>query len=252
MARPAWTFVALAGLLLGGPLTAAGEVRVAVASNFAAALAELAVEFESAAGHRVLASPASTGKLHAQISNGAPFEVFLAADAVRPRLLEESGLAVAGTRFTYAFGRLALWTASSGLEVEDGAILKSDAYRHLAIANPRTAPYGAAARQVLERMELWQDMQRRLVFGENVGQTFQFVSTGNAEVGFVALSQLLRPGYPATGSHWIVPPALYRPIDQQAILLGVGRDNPAAVEFVSYLRSAAAREIIERFGYGVE
>lgn len=244
--------MALLALLLGGPLSAAGEVRVAVASNFAAVLAELSAEFESASGHRVLAIPGSTGKLYAQITNGAPFEVFLAADAVRPRLLEENRSAVAGTRFTYAFGRLALWSARSELEVGDGAILKSKNYRHLAIANPRTAPYGAAARQVLDRMELWQDTERRLVFGESVGQTFQFVSTGNAELGFVALSQILRPGFEASGSHWIVPSELHQPIDQQAVLLSAGRENPAAVEFVTFLRSPAARETIERFGYGVE
>jgi molybdate transport system substrate-binding protein len=230
----------------------AGEVRVAVASNFVETLQELTLDFEAATGDRLLISSGSTGKLHAQISSGAPFEVFLAADANSPRRLEQDGSAVAETRFTYALGRLALWTARPGTGDLDRSVLKQGKFRHIALANPRTAPYGAAAKQVLEAMDLWETVESRLVFGENVAQAFSFVSTANAEIGFVALAQVNRLDDARRGSFWVVPRGLHGPIEQQAVLLAAGRDNAAAIRFVSYLRSPTARSIIERAGYEVE
>jgi molybdate transport system substrate-binding protein len=234
--------------IAGGP----GEVHVAVAANFARPLGEIGAAFEKATGHRVVSSPGSTGKLHAQIRNGAPFDVLLAADAERPRLLEEEGSAVAGSRFPYALGRLVLWSAKpsfvdgAGPKVLEKAL--GTGFRHLAIANPKTAPYGAAARQVLEKLGLWQKVSPRIVQGEDIGQAFQFVVTGNAELGFVALSQL-QGG--AGGSRWLVPADLHAPIEQQAVLLARGRDNPAARAFLAFLKGKEGRAIVERSGYAL-
>lgn len=230
----------------------AGEVRVAVASNFVRTLNELSRDFEATANDSVLISAGSTGKLHAQIANGAPFEVFLSADADSPRRLEQDGHAVAESRFTYAVGRLALWTTRPGIEDVSRSVLEEGSFRHVALANPRTAPYGAAAFQVMTSMELWDALESRAVFGENVAQTFSFVSTGNAELGFVALAQVTGLDEADRGSYWLVPSRLHAPIEQQAVLLAAGRKNAAAVRFVSYLRSPAARSIIERAGYEVE
>ncbi len=223
---------------------------MAVASNFADTLERLAAAFESSSGHRVLASAGSTGKLYAQITNGAPFEVFLAADTLRPRLLEQRGAAVAGSRMTYAVGRLVLWSAQTDLVDGRGAILGTGQFRHLALANPDTAPYGAAARQVLEHMNLWRDLSPRLVRGENITQAFHFVATGNAELGFVALSQTSRLDAANRGSGWLVPAELHAPIEQQVVLLEAGRDNPAALQFLDFLRTPAACAVIRRAGYG--
>lgn len=230
----------------------AGEVQVAVASNFARTLRELALDFEESTDDRVLISSGSTGKLHAQIANGAPFEVFLSADKNSPRRLEQNGQAVAETRFTYALGRLALWSARSGIVDGTQAVLREGRFRHLALANPRTAPYGAAAMQLLTELDLWEAVESRVVFGENVAQAFSFVSTGNAEIGLVALAQVMGLDDARRGSFWIVPRQFHAPIEQQAVLLATGRDNPAALRFVAYLRSPAARSIIERSGYEVE
>lgn len=225
----------------------AGEVHAAVAANFARPLEEIGAAFEKATGHRVISSPGSTGKLHAQIKNGAPFDVFLAADAERPRLLEEEGSAVTGSRFTYALGRLVLWSAKPGFVDGTGKVLGGKGYKHLAIANPKTAPYGAAARQTLEKLGLWNRVSPRIVQGEDVGQTFQFVVTENAELGFVALSQLEGQA----GSRWLVPADLHAPIEQQAVLLARGRDNPAARAFLEFLKGKEGRAIVERSGYAL-
>ena len=179
----------------------AEDVLVAVATNFTSCLKELVVGFEQKTKHHVVVSPGSTGKLYAQITNGAPFDVFLAADVRRPQLLEKEGLAVKGSRFTYAIGRLTLWSAHPSLVNGDGAeILLAQPFRYLAIANPKTAPYGAAARQTLEALDLWDKVQPYIVQGENIGQTFQFVASGNAELGFVALSQVMNPKMKGIGS----------------------------------------------------
>jgi molybdate transport system substrate-binding protein len=234
-------------LLLAGAPAAAGEVKAAVAANFTAAMKEIAPAFEAATGHTLVASYGSTGKIYAQIKNGAPFEVFLAADQKRPQMLEEEG--VASGRFTYAVGRLVLWSADPDLVDAEGAVLKSGSFRHLAIANPVTAPYGAAAMQVIERLGLQDALEPKLVRGDNIAQTYQFVATKNAELGFVALAQVaLDPA----GSRWSVPAELHDPIRQDAVLLDKGKDNPAAVALMEYLKGPEARAVIERFGYGVE
>lgn len=227
----------------------AGPATIAVAANFADAATALKQDFESRTDHGLQLVFGSTGKLYAQIRNGAPFDAFLAADTERPRRLEREGVAIMGTRFTYARGALALWSPRQGIVDDAGKLLESGDYRFLAIANPSLAPYGAAARQVLERLGLWSALQQRLVFGENIGQAFQFVATGNADLGLVALAQLSDPYRPAEGSRWIVPETLYDPIEQQAVRLS---DHPAAVSFLDYLRSEPAHHQIARYGYRLQ
>ena len=199
--------VTLCCAVLAVPLAAgAGEVQVAVAANFAGPLAKIAEGFAAATGHTLKVSAGSTGKFYTQIVAGAPFEVLLAADETTPQRLIDEGRAVAGTRYTYAIGRLVLWSAQPGLVDDQGAVLASDRYRHVAIANPKVAPYGAAAMEVLQARGLTAVVQPRLVTGESIAQAYQFVATGNAEIGFVALSQVLVPGQPAGGSYWLVCP----------------------------------------------
>jgi len=200
-------------------------------------------------GHEAALSFGATGQFYAQIRNGAPFEVLLAADDATPARLESEGAAVAGSRFTYATGQLALWSARPGLVDDQGAVLARGGFAHLAIANPRLAPYGAAAVQTLGALKLLDTLQPRFVQGENITQTYQFIATGNAELGFVALSQVLRDGKLASGSAWVVPAALHAPIRQDAVLLAPGRDDPAAHAWLNYLRGAKARAIIQSFGY---
>jgi molybdate transport system substrate-binding protein len=231
--------------------SAAGEVHAAVAASFAEPARELAAEFERRTGHRVLLSTGSTGKLYAQIAHGAPFEVFLAADAERPRRLEAEGLAVAGSRFPYALGRLALWSPQPGRVDPAGRVLAEGSFRHLAMANPKTAPYGAAARAVLERLGLWERLSPRVVQGEDVGQAYQFVASGGAELGFLALAQIVAAGEEAGGSRWIVPTSLHPPIEQQAVLLARGADDPAAKAFLGFLRGPSGRALVERSGYSL-
>lgn len=244
-------FTIAAALLIATPMARSGEVLVAVAANFTAATKQIVPLFEAATGHRVRTSFGSTGKLYAQIKNGAPFDVFLAADQRRPELLEGEGVAVPGSRFTYATGRLALWSADAGLVDPEGAVLSSERIERLAIANPKTAPYGAAALEILQRLGIEARLRPRLVQGESISQTFQFVSTGNATLGFIALSQLR--GLPeAQGSAWIVPQQLYSPIRQDAILLERATENIAARDLLSFLRGPQARRVIEQLGYGVE
>jgi molybdate transport system substrate-binding protein len=254
----------------------AADVRVAVAANFALPLERIGTAFTAATGHTLKVSPGATGKFHSQIVAGAPFEVLLAADDETPRRLIAEGLAVAGSNFTYAVGRLVLWSAQPGRVDEPGAMLRSGRFTHLAIANPKTAPYGAAAMQVLQALGLAERLAPKLVTGESIAQTFQFVATGNAELGFVALSQVVAvappqgdprlpagsapppgraaalPGAPAGGSHWVVPPSLHDPIRQDAVLLRPGAGNPAATAFLAFLKSPAAQQLIRSFGYGSE
>lgn len=234
-------------ILLGTLLPAhADTLRIAVASNFTAAARVLAEEFQRSSGHEVRLSPGATGKHYAQILHGAPFDVFLAADRERPERLEAEGHAIAGSRFCYAIGRLALWSPKAGMLDDPVANLAAKDYQRLAVANPKLAPYGRAARQVLEKLSLWQPLQDRIARGENIGQTYHFVRNGGAELGFVALSQLQQPGTPAGGSRWLPPADLYDPIEQQAVLL---RDTKAARAFLDFLRSDAARAIIQAHGY---
>ncbi len=242
-----WIPAFLFGLLTN--LATADEVHVAVAANFAAPMERIAVEFARDTGHRALVSSGGTGKLYAQIKNGAPFEIFLSADEATPAKLENEGLGAAGSRFTYAFGRLALWSPKPGHIDSQGNILKQGKFRHLAIANPKLAPYGHAAQEVLEKRGLWQPLQSRLVFGENIAQTHQFVSSGNAELGFIALSQVRQGSAEHQGSYWLVPQALHAPIRQDAILLTRGKGKTAAEQLLKYLKSDKATTIIKHYGY---
>jgi len=238
-------------LFLSAP--AAEEVRIAVATNFLSTVKEIVVKFERDIGHTAVVSSGSSGKLYAQIRNGAPFDVFFSADVTRPRLMEKEGLAVEGSRFTYAVGRLTLWSPHSTLVTGDGKpVLSNSSFTHLAIANPKTAPYGAAAKTTLQALGLWKHMKGRIVRGENIGQTFQFVFSQNAQLGFVALSQVLDPKINGTGSRWDVPVNLHAPLRQQAVLLVRGQNNKAAQAFLDYVKGPKARKIIERFGYGLE
>jgi molybdate transport system substrate-binding protein len=236
------------------PAAAANEpVTVAVASNFAPATRDLAAEFEQQTGTSIRISSASTGKLYAQITNGAPFDVFLAADTRRPQLLEDSGHAVANSRTTYAFGRLILWSRDPDLANGDcRAHLAALGSKRLAIANPATAPYGAAAQQVLINIDAWNAVEPRLVTGENVSQTLQYVSSGNASLGFIAATQALDDRLPAATCSWQVPPELHQPIEQQAVLLNrsiAHAKNPAAKAFLEFLHSPVGTAIIEQHGY---
>ncbi len=238
--------LALVLAALGAP---AAEVQVAVASNFAAPLQRIAQAFTAATGHRLQLSSGATGKFYSQIVAGAPFEVLLAADDETPRRLLAEGHAVAGSDFTYAVGRLALWSAQPGYVDGQGAVLASGGFKHLAIANPKVAPYGAAAMQVLQARGLAEVLRPRLVSGESIAQAYQFVSTGNAELGFVALSQVRVAGQPQRGSYWLVPAELHAPIRQDVVLLKPGEHNPAAQALLAYLKTPAARTLIQQHGY---
>ena len=228
--------------------TLADEVRAAVASNFSAAMKPLVVAFEETSAHKIVLSFGSTGKHYAQIKNGAPFDVFLAADVARPALLEEQGLINIGSRTTYATGKLVLWTSQPNINDIQDTLLSGLAIGHLAVANPKLSPYGMAAQQVMVELGLWAMLKTRLVRGENIGQTFQFVHSGNAELGFVAYSQLFNPKNSVQGSFWIPPQSLYSPIDQQAVLLN---DKQAARDFMVFLKRPLARQIIQDYGYDV-
>ncbi len=234
-------------LLLGLSVTEAADVRVAVAANFAATLHRLVEGFESESGHRVQASSGSTGKHYAQIRNGAAFDLFLAADSVRPARLEADGVGVVGSRFTYAVGRLALWVPGNEALGPPEDYLRRAGFGRLAIANPRLAPYGMAAQQVLEAWAIWKRLQPRLVRGENVAQAFQFVATGNAPAGLIALSQL-RAAEAPQATFRLIPDGLHHPIRQQALLL---RRGEAAEAFVRYLKGDAASAVIRAAGYRV-
>ncbi len=226
------------------------SITVAVASNFAPALQNIAARFETASGHSVRVSSASTGKLYAQITNGAPFDVLLAADTERPRLLEASGQGVAASRFTYAIGGLALWSRDPALiDTDCRGSLRHLGKKRLAIANPDTAPYGAAARETLMNLGLWDHLASQLVVGENITQTLHFVSSGNALLGFIAATQAVDTRLPEATCVWPVPPKLHRPIEQQAILLQHAAENAVAKEFLSFLHSAAGRAMIRQHGY---
>ena len=244
---PATLLATIACVLAQGPAVA-DEILVAVASNFTGAIKALAERFEQETGHDVVLSFGSTGKHYAQIRHGAPYHAFFAADVERPRLLEEEGRIVPGSRFTYAFGKLVLWSPDAGVVDAGGDVLAAGDFQRLAIANPRLAPYGTAAQQVLEARGLWADLQPRLVRGENIGQTYQYVKSGAAPLGFVAYSQIRTPDSEPSGSAWLVPEDLYSPIEQQAVLL---KDTPAARAFMAFLRSGEAGRMIQDFGYGV-
>ncbi|MFG0408459.1 molybdate ABC transporter substrate-binding protein [Pseudomonas sp. NY5710] len=229
----------------------ADEVQVAVAANFTAPIQAIAKDFEHDTGHKLVAAYGATGQFYAQIKNGAPFEVFLAADDTTPKKLEEEKQIVPGSRFTYAIGTLALWSAKDGYVDAKGQVLKHNAFSHLAIANPKAAPYGLAATQVLDKLQLTEATKGKIVEGQNITQAFQFVSTGNAELGFVALSQIFKDGKVTQGSAWIVPANLHDPIRQDAVLLDKGKDNAAAKALIEYLKGPKAAALIKSYGYEI-
>lgn len=246
MLRTIWI---TATLVMSGALHAA-ELTVAVAANFAPVMPPLTRAFEKASGHRIKAATGATGQFYAQIVNGAPYAVLLAADAQTPAKLEESGHAVPHTRFTYAVGRLVLWSRTTDRVDPKGAILKTGAFTHIAVANPKLAPYGAAAEQVMLALGVHEALQQKRVEGANITQTFQFVMSGAAQLGFVALSQIIdENGAISGGSAWVVPEHLHAPIRQEAVLLKAGEQQPAARSFLDFLRTPEAQRIIQQHGY---
>ncbi|PLK48216.1 molybdate ABC transporter substrate-binding protein [Uliginosibacterium sp. TH139] len=240
----------LAAIGLVSPVLA-DEVKVAVAANFTAPMQKIAAEFEKDTGHKAVVSTGATGAFYAQIKNGAPFEVFLSADDETPAKLEAEGAGLKGSRFTYAIGKLVLWSAKAGVVDDKGAVLKKGDFAKLALANPKTAPYGAAAIELMKKQGVFDSLQAKIVQGENISQAFQFVSTGNAELGFVALSQVWQDGALKSGSAWIVPASEYTPIRQDAILLGNGAGKPAAEALLKYLKGDKALAVIKSYGYDI-
>jgi len=240
----------MALLLAFAPSVAhADEVAVAVAANFLAPMKRLAPEFEKDTGHKIVASFGSTGQFYAQIKNGAPFDVLLAADDETPARLVKENVAVPGTQFTYARGRLVLWSAKPGWVDATGDVLRKAAFDRIALANPSVAPYGAAAVETLRALGLYDVLQTKFVTGQNIQQTHQFVASGNAALGFVALSQVYRDGGIPEGSGWIVPEKLHEPIRQDVVILLRGRGKPAAESLTKFLRSDKAKAMIRAFGY---
>lgn len=229
----------------------ADETQVAVAANFAAPAHKIAAEFEKQTGHKAIIATGATGKFYAQIMNGAPFDILLAADDETPAKLEKEGQSVTGKRFTYAIGKLVLWSPKPAIVDANGDVLKRGGFDHLSIANPKVAPYGAAAVETLKALGAYEAVQPKLVMGENIAQTHQFVATGNALLGFVALSQVLKDGK-IEGSSWFVPEKLYSPIRQDAVLLNKGKDNRAAAAFLEFIKNnKAAKDIILSYGYSL-
>lgn len=237
-----------AGLLLAATVARADDIPVAVAANFTAPFNKIAPDFEKETGHKLVASFGSTGKFYAQIRNGAPFEVLLAADDETPVKLVKENAAVAGSSFSYAVGKLVLWSAKPGVVDDKGAVLKGAAFERLAIADPRLAPYGAAGVEVMKKLGVYDAVAPKLVTGETIAQTYQFVASGNAQLGFVALSQVLKDGK-VEGSAWIVPADLYAPIRQDAVLLNPGKDKAGPVALLKYLQGAKAQAVIKSYGY---
>jgi molybdate transport system substrate-binding protein len=237
--------------LLASASALADEVQIAVAANFTAPVQQIAAEFERKTGHKTVLAFGATGKFYAQIVNGAPFEVFLSADDTTPAKLESEGHAVAGTRFTYAVGTLVLWSAKPDFVDTKGGILKSGKFNKVALANPKTAPYGAATIETLTKLKLLDSVQPKFVQGENITQTLQFIATGNADLGFVALSQVFKDGKLNSGSAWIVPDNLHEPIYQDAVILAKGKANPAAKAFLEFLKSPYAHATIKSYGYAL-
>ena len=249
-ALPALMLATLATLLAVAPNVRADEVSVAVAANFAGPLTKITEGFTAATGHTLKVSAGSTGKFYSQIVAGAPFEVLIAADDETPKKLIAEGLAVQGSNFTYAIGKLVLWSAQPGYVDDQGAVLAAGKFAHLAVANPKLAPYGQAGMEVMKARGLTDAITPRLVTAESIAQAYQFVATGNAELGFVALSQVATPGKPVIGSYWLIPASLYGEIRQDAVLLKTGEANPAAAALLAYLKSDAARRVIQAHGYG--
>ena len=242
------TVITLA-LLLFGQASWSATVLVAVAANFSKPMTEIVSQFEKATGHSAKLSFGSSGKFVSQLENGGPFEVLLSADEKGPEKLEQAGLTVPNSRFVYALGKLVLWSATPNFVDDKGKILMTSNFKHLALADPKVAPYGAAAIDVLKKMKLFEKLQPIFVQGENIAQTYQFISTANAELGFLALSQVIKNGKIVGGSSWIIPDNLHAPIRQGAVLMKIGAENPAARALIDYLKSIPALAIIKKYGY---
>ena len=236
------------GLACAGVAMAA-EVSVAVAANFTAPMQKIAQMFEQDTGHKAVLSFGSTGNLYAQIKNGAPFQILLAADDETPARIEKENLGVANSRFTYATGKLVLWSKQAGFVDDKGDVLRNGKFERIAVANPKLAPYGAAAMETLTKLGLLDSVKPKFVQGENISQTYQFIASENAQLGFVALSQVYADGRLKDGSAWIVPADMHQPIKQDAVLLTVGKDNAAATTLLGYLRSDKIKTVIRSFGY---
>lgn len=234
--------------MLAGAPAFAEQAVVAVAANFIPPFREIALEFEKSTGHQLQVAGGSSGSFYTQIKNGAPFDVFFSADMERPKLLEDEGFGVKDSRFTYAIGRLVLWSSNASL-IKGEEMLRSKQFKRLAIANPKTAPYGVAAMQTMQKLELWDSLQPHIVMGESIGQTMGFIESGNAQLGFVALSQIMDAKFKEKGSRWEVPTNLHEPIKQDVILLTKGKENPAAKALLEFIGGPQAKAIIERFGY---
>jgi molybdate transport system substrate-binding protein len=235
-------------LVLRAAPALAADTSVAVAANFTAPAKEIAAAFTAKTGHHAILSFGSSGQFYTQITHGAPYEVFLSADADRPKKAEQDGVGVPGTRFSYAIGRLVLWSTTPGLVDDGGKVLFSGRFNKLSIADPAAAPYGVAAVQTLTKLGVYQQVKPKIVKGSSITQAYDFVHTGAAELGFVALSQVITD---PSGSRWLVPASDHAPIDQQAILLWTGDKNPAAHAFMTFMKGPEAREIIKRYGYEV-
>ena len=247
--KPSQLFTTLLGGLIGLACQAhADEVSVAVAANFAAPMQRIAPEFERETGHKIVSSFGSTGKFYAQVKNGAPFEVLLSADDATPTRLTADRLAVAGTQFTYALGKLVLWSAKPAVVDASGEFLKKARFEHIALADPKLSPYGAAALQAMKALGVHEALTAKIVTAENISQSYQFVGSGNALLGFVALSQVLRDGK-IEGSHWLVPASLYQPIRQDAVILEKGKGKPAALALMKFLKGDKAKTVIRSYGY---
>jgi molybdate transport system substrate-binding protein len=242
--------VSLAGIFLAAPVQAE-DIHIAVAANFTVPINKLAADFEKETGYKLMLTIGSTGRFYAQIKNGGPFDILMAADDETPKKLEQEGFGVAGSRFTYATGKLVLWSPKPGFVDAKGEVLKKGGFSHLAVANPKLAPYGLAAIDTLKSLGLHDALQPKLVFGENIAQTYQFAASGSAELGFVALSQVMENGKLKSGSAWMVPATMHSPIRQDAILLVNGKGKEAANAWMRYLKSDKAKEVVRRFGYGV-
>ena len=242
-----WAVLFIASLLASFQLYA-GELSIAVAANFTAPMQKITPEFEKDTGHKLHASYGSSGKFYAQIKNDAPFEVLLTADEETTNKLASEGLALAGSQFTYAIGKLVLWSAKPAFVDGTGQVLKKDGFEHISLADPKLAPYGAAAVEAMKALGIYEMLTPKIVMGENIAQAYQFIATGNATLGFVALSQVLKDGK-IEGSAWMVPANLYHPIHQNAIILVKGQNNPAAEALMKYLKADKAKTIIKSFGY---
>jgi len=249
MYRPALFLLAAAVLSSTAIPSFADEVQVAVAANFTAPMKVIAAQFEKDTGHTVLASYGATGKFYSQIQNGAPFDILLAADDETPVKLDKEKATVAGSRFTYAIGKLVLWSAQPGVVDAKGDVLKTGKFDHIAVANPKLAPYGLAAQETLQKLNLFTTLEPKFVTGENIGQTYQFVASAAAPLGFVAMSQVYEDNKLKSGSAWVVPSNLYSAIRQDAVVLTKGGNKPAVTAFITYLKGEKAKAVIRSYGY---